>query len=187
MERGAWQATVHGVVKSRTQLSYWTTTNSCKQERQLHHKVDLRWPTVLVLAFKVLCCRNFSVQAKQGGWSPLVEYILIGIFFLSCFIVLKMWNCESLENILQMDYKAYLFSLSFSSLKQNMEIKKQTVHSSTCMSQVWVFMVTNSICTAFTIYNVIWRDFSHLDKNPRNLSWRNSVPCLSRKLQLSSN
>ena len=125
--------------------------NSCKQERQLHHKVDLGWPTVLVLAFKVLCCRNFSVQAKQGGWSPLVEHILIGIFFLSCFIVLKMWNCESLENIQQMDYKAYLFSLSFSSLKQNMEIKKQTVHSSTRMSQVWVFMVINSICTAFTI------------------------------------
>ena len=184
---GDWQATVHGVAKSWTQLSDWITTNSYKQKRQLRHKVDVGWPTVVVLAFQVLCPRNFPVQAKQGSGSPLVEHILIGIFFLSCFIVLNMWNCESLEKILQTYYKAYLFSLSFFSLKQNMEIKKQTVHSSTCMSQVWVFMVPNSICTAFTIYNVFWHDFSHLDKNPRNLSWRNSVPCLSRKSQFSSN
>ena len=29
MDRGAWQATVHGVTKSRTPLSDWTTTKKC--------------------------------------------------------------------------------------------------------------------------------------------------------------
>ena len=28
MDRGAWQATIHGVVKSQTQLSHWTQTHT---------------------------------------------------------------------------------------------------------------------------------------------------------------
>lgn len=43
-----------------------------------------------------------------------------------------------------------------------------------------MFMVTDYICIAFTIYSTSWHEFFRLDKVSGHFSWRNTVPCFIR-------
>ena len=43
MDREAWHAAIHGVTKSRTQLSNWTELNCCLHRINLHRKPCLLW------------------------------------------------------------------------------------------------------------------------------------------------
>ena len=40
MNRGAWWATVHGAVKSQTQLSDWHLEGQIKSKNELHSTID---------------------------------------------------------------------------------------------------------------------------------------------------
>ena len=60
-DRGAWQATVHGVAKSRIQLSDWTTTTYYRKEKknhpQSHHSIISRFlylKNVAIILMQVL-------------------------------------------------------------------------------------------------------------------------------------
>ena len=43
MDGGAWQATVHGVAKSRTRLSNFTTRNGSPEKAMATHSSTLAW------------------------------------------------------------------------------------------------------------------------------------------------
>ena len=43
MDREAWRAAIHGVAKSRTQLSDFTFTLDCKEIQPVHPKGDQFW------------------------------------------------------------------------------------------------------------------------------------------------
>ena len=70
MDRGAWRATVHGVAKSKTQLSNWAQHSTCclinKKEIKLKEKYEhtrpllwivnwYQWPSCLALVFILTC------------------------------------------------------------------------------------------------------------------------------------
>ena len=53
MDRGAWQATYHGVTKSWTQLKQLSTTHTYTDTQERHYK------KILVLKFRDKCCISY--------------------------------------------------------------------------------------------------------------------------------
>ena len=62
MDRGAWQATVHGVTKSQTRLSNYITTNLIEQLSPPDGTNDLTW-----LMFTRLSCHRTELDLCFHG------------------------------------------------------------------------------------------------------------------------
>ena len=81
MDRGAWQATVHGVIKSRTQLSRLSTAHVNSQVSiQVWGKLDIKcvyvtylhlFPTFFIVkAFEQRCPNNSGCTSESISWLP---------------------------------------------------------------------------------------------------------------------
>ena len=77
MDRGAWQATVHGVKKSLTGLSAHALCNFCLLNWFLFLRQELVWRVVGDVSFSLwLCPRNFKDRDHQGTprWGTSVRW-----------------------------------------------------------------------------------------------------------------
>ena len=110
-DRGAWRVAVHGVAKSWTQLSAWTT----KTNALIGDRLDKLWlsPTIGIHAFFFFSCSSFKeAKACFRYWQGILSklhwvleikikgYRTVGIIYAIKNIYLHEWTCGCLYTLL---------------------------------------------------------------------------------------